>query len=198
MPALQARCPRVPGIAAGLTVPFGRERLTMPRATEESALKTTDICDAYPDDVAVAEPLLRHFGRRKRFQGPVTTLKLYEDNVLVRKAVEQPGNGRVLVVDGGASSRRALLGDILAGKAAANGWSGIIINGCIRDSVDIADIDLGVLAVGTVPLKSRKHGDGEADVSVHFAGLTFRPGSYVYADEDGLLLAERELGPSAG
>ena len=170
----------------------------MTRATEESALKTTDICDAYPDDVAVAEPLLRHFGRRKRFQGPVTTLKLYEDNVLVRKAVEQPGNGRVLVVDGGASSRRALLGDILAGKAAANGWSGVIINGCIRDSVDIADIDLGVLALGTVPLKSRKHGDGEGDVSVHFAGLTFRPGSYVYADEDGLVLAERELGPSAG
>ena len=104
----------------------------------------------------------------------------------------------MLVVDGGASTRRALLGDILAGKAAANGWSGVIINGCIRDSVDIADIDVGVLALGTVPLKSRKHGDGEADVSVHFAGLTFRPGSYVYADEDGLVLAARELGPSAG
>ena len=159
-------------------------------------MKTTDICDAYPDDVEVAEPLLRHFGARRCFQGPVTTLKLHEDNVLVRRAVEQPGHGRVLVVDGGGSTRRALLGDILAGLAAANGWAGIVINGCIRDSVDIAEIDVGVLALGTVPLKSRKHGDGEADVSVHFAGLTFRPGRYVYADEDGLLLAEHEL--SAG
>ena len=102
---------------------------------------------------------------------------------------------RRLVVDGGASTRRALLGDILAGLAAANGWAGIIINGCIRDSVDIADIEVGVMALGTVPLKSRKHGDGEADVSVHFAGLTFRPGRYVYADEDGVVLANHELGP---
>lgn len=157
-------------------------------------MKTTDICDAYPDEVEVAEPLLRHFGGRRRFHGPITTLKLHEDNVLVRRAVEQPGQGRVLVVDGGASTRRALLGDILAGLAAANGWAGIIINGCIRDSVDIADIEVGVMALGTVPMKSRKHGDGEADVSVHFAGLTFRPGRHVYADEDGILLANHELG----
>ena len=178
-----------------MTVPFAGGPHTMAGADgKEPAVKTTDICDAYPDEVEVAEPLLRHFGGRRRFQGPVTTLKLYEDNLRVRQAVEQPGQGRVLVVDGGASTRRALLGDILAGKAAANGWAGVIINGCIRDSVDIADIDLGVLALGTVPLKSRKHGDGEADVSVHFAGLTFRPGRYVYADEDGLVLAERDLG----
>lgn len=157
-------------------------------------MKTTDICDEFPDDVEVAEPLLRQFGGRRHFSGPVTTIKVHEDNLLVRRAVEQPGEGRVLVVDGGGSTRRALLGDILAGLAADNGWAGIVINGCIRDSVDIAEIDVGVMALATVPRKSHKHGVGEIDVSVSFAGLTFRANRYVYADEDGLLLAHRKLG----
>lgn len=157
-------------------------------------MKTTDICDEYPDDVEVAEPLLRQFGGRRQFSGPVTTIKVHEDNLLVRRAVEQPGEGRVLVVDGGGSTRRALLGDILAGLAADNGWAGIVINGCIRDSVDIAEIDVGVMALATVPRKSHKHGVGEIDVSVSFAGLTFRANRYVYADEDGLLLAHKKLG----
>ena len=157
-------------------------------------MKTTDICDEFPDDVEVAEPLLRQFGGRRQFSGPVTTIKVHEDNLLVRRAVEQPGEGRVLVVDGGGSTRRALLGDILAGLAADNGWAGIVINGCIRDSVDIAEIDVGVMALATVPRKSHKHGVGEIDVSVSFAGLTFRANRYVYADEDGLLLAHKKLG----
>jgi regulator of ribonuclease activity A len=157
-------------------------------------VKTTDICDEFPDDVEVAEPLLRQFGGRRQFSGPVTTIKVHEDNLLVRRAVEQPGEGRVLVVDGGGSTRRALLGDILAGLAADNGWAGIVINGCIRDSVDIAEIDVGVMALATVPRKSHKHGVGEIDVSVSFAGLTFRANRYVYADEDGLLLAHKKLG----
>ena len=157
-------------------------------------MKTTDICDEFPDDVEVAEPLLRQFGGRRQFSGPVTTIKVHEDNLLVRRAVEQPGEGRVLVVDGGGSTRRALLGDILAGLAADNGWAGIVVNGCIRDSVDIAEIDVGVMALATVPRKSHKHGVGEIDVSVSFAGLTFRANRYVYADEDGLLLAHKKLG----
>ena len=157
-------------------------------------MKTTDICDEFPDDVEVAEPLLRQFGGRRHFSGPVTTTKVHEDNLLVRRAVEQPGEGRVLVVDGGGSTRRALLGDILAGLAADNGWAGIVVNGCIRDSVDIAEIDVGVMALATVPRKSHKHGVGEIDVSVSFAGLTFRANRYVYADEDGLLLAHKKLG----
>ena len=157
-------------------------------------MKTTDICDEFPDDVEVAEPLLRQFGGRRHFSGPVTTIKVHEDNLLVRRAVEQPGEGRVLVVDGGGSTRRALLGDILAGLAADNGWAGIVINGCIRDSVDIAEIDVGVMALATVPRKSHKNGVGEIDVSVSFAGLTFRANRYVYADEDGLLLAHKKLG----
>jgi len=158
-------------------------------------VKTTDICDEFPDQVMIAEPILKHYGKRKRFHGPVVTIKVYEDNVLVRAAVEDAGDGRVLVVDGGGSLKRALLGDILAGLAADNGWAGVIVNGCIRDSADIADIDVGVLALATVPRKSSKRGDGETGVSVSFAGLTIRPGEFLYADEDGLLLSHSELVP---
>lgn len=160
-------------------------------------MKTTDICDEFPDDVIVAEPIFTHYGKRKRFHGPATTIKVYEDNLLVRSAVEEAGNGRVLVVDGGGSLRRALLGDILAGMAADNGWAGVIVNGCIRDSADIAAIDVGIMALATVPLKSGKRGDGETGVSVTFAGITIRPGEFLYADEDGLLLSRRELVPGS-
>jgi regulator of ribonuclease activity A len=160
-------------------------------------VKTTDICDEFPDAVMVAEPIFTHYGKRKRFHGPATTIKVYEDNVLVRSALEEAGNGRVLVVDSGGSLRRALLGDILAGMAADNGWAGVIVNGCIRDSADIATIDVGVMALATMPLKSGKRGDGETGVSVSFAGITIRPGEYLYADEDGLLLSRRELIPGS-
>jgi regulator of ribonuclease activity A len=160
-------------------------------------VKTTDICDEFPDAVMVAEPIFTHYGKRKRFHGPATTIKVYEDNVLVRSAVEEAGNGRVLVVDSGGSLRRALLGDILAGMAADNGWAGVIVNGCIRDSAAIATIDVGVMALATMPLKSGKRGDGETGVSVSFAGITIRPGEYLYADEDGLLLSRRELIPGS-
>jgi regulator of ribonuclease activity A len=160
-------------------------------------VKTTDICDEFPDAVMVAEPIFTHYGKRKRFHGPATTIKVYEDNVLVRSAVEEAGNGRVLVVDSGGSLRRALLGDILAGMAADNGWAGVIVNGCIRDSAAIATIDIGVMALATMPLKSGKRGDGETGVSVSFAGITIRPGEYLYADEDGLLLSRRELIPGS-
>lgn len=160
-------------------------------------MKTTDICDEFPDAVMVAEPIFTHYGKRKRFHGPATTIKVYEDNVLVRSALEEAGNGRVLVVDSGGSLRRALLGDILAGMAADNGWAGVIVNGCIRDSADIATIDVGVMALATMPLKSGKRGDGETGVSVSFAGITIRPGEYLYADEDGLLLSRRELIPGS-
>ena len=160
-------------------------------------MKTTDICDEFPDAVMVAEPIFTHYGKRKRFHGPATTIKVYEDNVLVRSALEEAGNGRVLVVDSGGSLRRAVRGDRLAGMAADNGWAGVIVNGCIRDSADIATIDVGVMALATMPLKSGKRGDGETGVSVSFAGITIRPGEYLYADEDGLLLSRRELIPGS-
>ena len=133
--------------------------------------------------------------RTSVFHGPTTTIKVYEDNVLIRSALQEVGNGRVLIVDGGGSLRRALLGDILAGMAADNGWAGVIVNGCIRDSADIAAIEVGVMALSTIPIKSNKRGDGETGVSVSFAGITIRPGEFVYADEDGLVLSHHELVP---
>lgn len=154
---------------------------------------TADICDAHPDDVEVAEPILRHFGGTCRFHGGTVTIKVYEDNVLVRKAVESPGEGRVLVVDGGGSMRRALLGDRLGAMAAENGWSGVIVNGCVRDTAQLATTALGVLAIAAHPMKSNKNGDGDTGMSVSFAGVTIRPGQYVYADEDGWLVTPQAL-----
>lgn len=154
---------------------------------------TADICDEHADRVEAAEPILSHFGQRKRFHGRAVTLKVHEDNVLVARAVETPGDGRILVVDGGGSCRCALLGDRLAGLAADNGWSGLIINGCIRDSAEIAGIGVGVLALATNPLKSKKNGDGQTGTSVTFAGVTIRPDDYLYADEDGWLVAHEQL-----
>jgi len=149
---------------------------------------TADICDLDLDHFEVAEPILRHFGGRLCFHGTVSTIKVHDDNVLVREALEQEGHGRVLVVDGGGSTRRALLGGRLAGMAAGNGWAGVIVNGTIRDSAEIAGIDLGVMALATCPKKSRKNRDGQTGVSVSFAGITIRDGQYVYADEDGVVL----------
>jgi regulator of ribonuclease activity A len=149
---------------------------------------TADICDRDPDHLEVAEPILRHFGGRLRFHGTVSTIKVHDDNVLVREAVERPGRGAVLVVDGGGSTRMALLGDRLAGLAAENGWSGVVVNGCIRDSAEIATIPVGVMALGTCPKKSRKNRDGQTGVSVSFAGITIRDGQYLYADEDGMVV----------
>lgn len=155
--------------------------------------KTADLCDEYPDSVQVCEPIFSSFGGRARFSGEVSTIKCFEDNSLVREAVGEAGRGRVLVVDAGGSLRCAMLGDMLAARAVENGWSGVIMNGLIRDSADIAQMDLGVKALGTLPLKSVKKGVGERDVAVRFAGVGFAPGQYVYADEDGILCSSRAL-----
>ncbi|WP_405235731.1 ribonuclease E activity regulator RraA [Lentisalinibacter orientalis] len=156
-------------------------------------IKTADICDEHADRVHIADPIFRAYGGRPAFGGPITTLRVFEDNVLVRSALEEPGDGRVLVVDGAASMRCALLGDQLAALAADNGWAGVVVNGCIRDSADIAGIDIGVRALATMPLKSRKLGRGERDVTVAFAGVAFEPGHHLYADEDGLLVSADAL-----
>jgi regulator of ribonuclease activity A len=154
--------------------------------------KTTDLSDEHPD-AQVAEPLLRHFGGRRPFHGPVETLRVFEDNALVRTILEEPGANRVLVVDGGGSPRCALFGDQLAALAVRNGWAGVVIHGCVRDSADLATIDLGVLAVATHPRRSVKRGEGERGAELQFAGLTLRPGMHLYADDDGVLVAERAL-----
>ncbi len=155
--------------------------------------KTTDISDAYSDRLRIAAPMFHDYGGRRVFEGRVSTVKVFEDNSLVRSALEEPGEGRVLVVDGGGSMRCALLGDQLAELGHKNGWSGVIVYGCIRDSADIAKIDIGVKALNTHPLKSVKKGVGDRDVPVTFAGVTFQPGDYLYADEDGIVVATERL-----
>ena len=155
--------------------------------------KTADLCDDNSDQLSVATPMFRDFGKRISFGGPIATVKCFEDNSLVRQQLETAGNGRVLIIDGGGSMRCAMVGDLLAKLGADNDWSGIIVYGCIRDSGVIATIDIGVKAMATHPLKSVKKGVGEIDVPVHFADVDFIPGQYVYADEDGVILSPGAL-----
>jgi len=159
--------------------------------------KTADLCDAFCgddcEDIQVAGNSFNSYGGNSRFFGEIVTLKLFEDNQLVRDQVHSDGTGKVLVIDGGASMRRALLGDMLAAKAVENGWQGILINGCIRDSVDMATMDLGVIALGTHPLKTVKAGVGQTNVPVTFSGLCFSPADFIYIDEDGIVIAEKPL-----
>ncbi len=152
-----------------------------------------ELCDQFPDLVQVVEPMFGNFGGRERFGGEIVTLKAFEDNSLVREQVALPGEGRVLVVDSGGSMRRAMLGDMLAEKAALNGWSGIIIYGCIRDVNAIGELDLGVQALGANPMKTDKKGLGELNVDLTFGGVTFKPGHYVYADNNGVLVSPEKL-----
>jgi regulator of ribonuclease activity A len=157
------------------------------------SFKTPDLCDEFKELVRVAEPLFRNFGGAGSFHGPIATVRVFEDNVLVREALETDGQRRMLVVDGGGSTRCALLGDQLARFAYENGWAGIVINGCIRDSEEISKITVGVKALHAVPRRSAKEGVGERDVPVRFAGITFTPGHHLYADADGIVVADRDL-----
>ncbi|MGB7397016.1 MAG: ribonuclease E activity regulator RraA [Candidatus Macondimonas sp.] len=154
---------------------------------------TTDLSDAHPDAIQVAEPMFRDFGGQRAFHGAIATVKLFEDNALVRSILETPGAERVLVVDGGGSMRCALLGDQLAELAVRNGWAGVVVYGCIRDSEAIGQLPLGVKALATYPLKSIKRGEGQREIPVRFAGVHFRPGAWLYADGDGLIVSEHPL-----
>ncbi len=154
---------------------------------------TPDLCDDNPDLVRVLEPMLSNFGGREAFGGEIVTVKCFEDNSLVKENLGTPGHGRVLVVDGGGSLRRALLGDMIAENAQKNGWEGVIIYGCIRDVSTISDLDLGVQALSTMPLKTDKRGIGDYNIAVTFGGVTFNPGEYVYADSNGVVVSARAL-----
>ena len=154
---------------------------------------TPDLCDEYPDLVQVLEPMLTNFGGIDAFGGEIVTVKCFEDNSLVKIQVGLPGEGRVLVVDGGGSLRNALLGDMLAENAAKNGWSGLIIYGCIRDVDIIGQIDLGVQAITTHPRKTEKRGVGDLNIPVNFGGVTFSPGEFVYADNNGVIVSPKKL-----
>lgn len=150
---------------------------------------TADLLDEHPE-AAVCDLPLRQFGGVASFEGRVATVRCFEDNVLLRRLVSRPGDGRVLVVDGGGSMRCALLGDQLATLAVKNGWAGVVINGCIRDSEAIAEMAIGVKALGTHPRKSEKglH-SGREDLALSFCGVTIKPGNWIYADSDGVIVA---------
>lgn len=153
---------------------------------------TPDLCDQFPD-VRVAEPLFRHYGGNARFHGPVATVRCFEDNSRVRELAATPGEGRVMVVDGGGSLRRALLGDQIAENAVKNGWSGFVIHGCVRDVEALARLPLGVLALAAHPMKTEKRGLGDTGVALQFAGIALAPGDWAYADGNGLIVASGPL-----
>ncbi len=157
-------------------------------------LSTPDLCDKYSAEVRVLTPMFNNYGGKAAFCGEVVTVKCFEDNSLVKQQAATAGEHRVMVVDGGGSLRRALLGDMIAENALKNGWSGFIIFGCIRDVDEIAKLDLGVQALNCHPLKTEKRGVGDLNVPVTFGGVTFNPGEFVYADSNGVLVSTKWLG----
>jgi regulator of ribonuclease activity A len=154
---------------------------------------TCDLCDDHPDHVRVCEPMFASFGGRETFGGEIVTVKCHEDNSRVKELLATPGKGKVLVVDGGGSLRCALMGDMIGESAVENGWEGVIVYGCVRDVDALAGLDLGVHAVAAIPLKSVRKGVGETNIPVTFGGVTFRPGEFVYADNNGVVVADRNL-----
>lgn len=159
--------------------------------------KTPDLCDEFEAElgntVRVVAPMFQRYGGRNSFSGQIVTLKIFEDNSLVRTAFAENGQGKVLVIDGGGSLRCALVGDQLAILARKNGWEGVVVYGCIRDSADINEISIGVRALNTHPQKSIKKNVGDRDIAVTFGGVTFNPGEWLYADEDGVLVSSKPL-----
>jgi regulator of ribonuclease activity A len=155
-------------------------------------LATCDLCDLHKNDsdgsFRVLPPVFNDYGGRTVFSGPVATVKCFEDNTSVKAAVESPGNGRVLVVDGAGSLRRALVGGNLAATAARNGWAGIVIDGCVRDIAELRQTELGIRALALMPLPTERKAPGQADVPVQIQGQWVRPGDWLYADADGIVV----------
>jgi len=170
-----------------------------------AAFATCDLCDVYKNDSTgefrVLPPAFRDYGALQKFSGPVVTVKCFEDNSLVKAAVDSDGQvdtpqgrvGQVLVVDGGGSLRRALLGGNLGAAAARNGWAGVVIDGCVRDTAELAGHAIGIRALAAMPLPTEKRNQGEAGVAVQIQGVWVRPGDWLYADEDGMVVASRAL-----
>jgi regulator of ribonuclease activity A len=151
---------------------------------------TADLADEHGGRAAVCELELRQFGGVRAFSGRIATVRCHEDNVLVRERVSEPGDGRILVVDGGGSRRMALVGDLLGALARDNGWAGLVINGAVRDVAALAGLELGLKALAVTPRRSHKDGGGEAEVPVTFGGVTFNPGATLYSDDDGIVVLE--------
>lgn len=157
-----------------------------------SNFATCDLCDAHKNDsdgaFRVLPPVFRDFGGRSRFSGPISTVQCFEDNTLVKAALDQPGQGRVLVVDGGASLRRALVGGNLGAAAARNGWAGVVVDGAVRDLAELSACEVGIRALALMPLPTEKRNQGQRDVPVMVQGVIVRPGEWLYADEDGVVV----------
>ena len=149
---------------------------------------TADLVDEHGEALQSCDLQLRQFGGRRRFHGPIRTVACFEDNALVRQVLSEPGDGAVLVVDGGGSLHTALVGDLIAGLAQANGWAGVVVHGAVRDTEALGGLDIGIKALGSNPRKSAKLAAGQVDVPVSFGGVTFRPGEHLYSDEDGVVV----------
>lgn len=168
-----------------------------PTRTPSPAFATCDLCDVHKNDCSgqfrVLPPVFKNFGGLTRFSGPVSTVKCFEDNSLVKAAVDSPGEGRVLVVDGGASLRRALVGGNLGAAAARNGWAGVVVDGCVRDVIELAQCSIGLRALAAMPLPTEKRAEGQRDIPVQIQGVWVRPGDWLYADEDGMVVMASPL-----
>jgi len=164
---------------------------------QSTAFSTCDLCDEHKSDESgrfrVLPPVFKAFGGLTAFAGPVSTVKVFEDNTLVKQAVDSPGEGRVLVVDGGGSLRRALVGGNLAKAAARNGWVGIVVDGCVRDVAELNAEAVGIRALALMPWPTEKRGEGQRDVPVQVQGVGVRPGDWLYADADGIVISSNRL-----
>lgn len=162
-----------------------------------ASFSTCDFCDAHkgdePGGLRVLPPLFQSYGGLVTFAGPVVTVKCFEDNTQVKALLDTPGQGRVLVVDGGASLRRALVGGNIAAAAAKNGWAGVLVNGCVRDVAELRTAAVGICALGLIPMPTERKGEGRSEVPVQIQGVWVRPGDWLYADADGIVVSERAL-----
>lgn len=178
-------------------IPGPHERTLAMSASALFTFSTCDFCDAYKGDdtgfLRVLPPVFVHFGASLAFAGPVRTVKCHEDNTLVKAAVDSPGEGHVLVVDGGGSLRRALVGGNLAAAAARSGWAGIVVDGCVRDVAELNATAIGIRALALMPLPTEKRNEGQRDVVVQIQGVPVRPGDWLYADADGIVVSARKV-----
>lgn len=162
-----------------------------------TTFSTCDLCDTHKTDTTgnfrVLPPVFPSYGGVQKFSGPISTVKCFEDNTSVKQALEEPGAGRVLVVDGAASLRRALVGGNIAAAAAKNGWAGVVVNGCVRDAAELAATPVGLRALALMPLPTLRRAEGERDVAVQIQGVWVRPGDWLYADEDGIAVSADRL-----
>lgn len=164
------------------------------RGNQLQDFRTTDLWDEFGEDLQSVDLPLKDFGGRQKFAGPIRTVQCRKDNVVLRTLLREPGQGAVLVVDGGGYTDTALMGDMVATLAVENGWAGVIINGSVRDSAELATLPVGIRALATNPRSSGKKGEGQVDVEVEFGSVVFRPGDHLYADEDGIVVQTKEEG----